>query len=314
MEAVRDRDAAALSRLIVLAVVGWLAYVGLLMILLHGQFTADLLPVVAGLVLIALLANRPWFREVLPLPLIALTWEAMRGLGPSLVARVHAADILSLERTLFGPLAGGRTPTEALQSALHVSGSISTLDAVMTAVYLGHFAAPVIFGWVLWRHSRPVYYRFAIAMIIVALAGYATQLLFPVAPPRLAAQFGAPISVQDIAAQVLAAFRAFPIASWGYGNLSGNELAALPSLHAAFPLVGAFFLAQVSTRLAWIALAWSAIVWFAIVYLGQHYLLDAILGAVYMAVTCALVSHPVFDQVSERLASIRVPVRVPPGD
>lgn len=296
----------------VLAVVGWLAYVGLLMILLQGRFTADLLPVVAALVVIALLANRPWFREVLPLPLIAIAWEAMRGLSPSLVARVHAADVADLERALFGPLAGGRTPTEALQGALHVAGSIGPLDVVMTIVYLGHFAAPVIFGYLLWRRSRTAYYRFAIAMIVVALAGYATQLLLPVAPPRLAPQFGADVPVQDITGQVLAAFHTFPIASWGYTNLSGNELAALPSLHAAFPLVGVVFLARVSVRSAWIALAWTAMVWFAIVYLGQHYLLDALLGAIYVAVLCPLVSLPAFDRLSERLASIRVPVRILP--
>lgn len=311
MRAVWERDAAALSRLMVLAVVGWLAYVGLLMVVLKGQLSADLLLVIAALVVIALLAHRPWFREVLPLPLIGIAWEAMRGLGPSLVARVHAADIADVERTLFGPLAGGRTPTEALQAALHVTGSISPLDVVMTVVYLGHFAAPVIIGIVLWRRSRAVYYRFSIAMIVVALAGYGTQLLVPVAPPRLAAQFGAAVSVEDITGQVLAAFHAFPIASWGYGNLSGNELAALPSLHAAFPLVGAFFLARVSVRATAIALVWSALVWFAIVYLGQHYLVDALLGTVYVAVLCPLVSHPAFDRLTERLASMPMPARLP---
>ncbi len=297
-----------------IAIVAWLAYVGLLMVLLGGRVTPDLLLVVAALVTIALLADRPILREILPFPLIALTWEAMRGLSANLVTRVHAADVASLERTLFGPFSGGRTPTEALQSAFHVTGSVSPLDAAMTAVYLGHFVAPVVFGYLIWRRSQSVYYRYAMAMIIIALAGYGTQLLFPVAPPRLAGQFGAAISVQDITAEVLAAFHAFPIASWGYGNLSGNELAAFPSLHAAFPLVGAFFLARVSRRDAVLALAWSALVWFAIVYLGQHYVVDAVAGAIYMVATCAVVSLPAFDQVIEQLASIRFWVPLGAGE
>jgi membrane-associated phospholipid phosphatase len=306
MESLHDRDGRALGRLTALAVVAWLAYVGMLMVLLGGEISPDLLLVVAGLVAIALLANQPVLRELLPFPLIALAWEAMRGLSDSLVTRVHAADVVNVERALFGPFSGGRTPSEALQSAFHIIGSVNLLDAAMTVVYLGHFAAPVIFGYLLWRRDRSIYYRYAMAMIIVALAGYGTQLLFPVAPPRLAAGFGATLAVQDITARVLDGFGAFPIASWGYGHLSGNELAALPSLHAAFPLVGAFFLAQVSRREAWLALAWSALVWFSIVYLGQHFVVDAILGAAYAAACCALVGHPSFDRAIERLAAIRV--------
>ena len=312
MRSVHDQNARALGRLTAIAVIVWLAYVGLLMLLRGGTITPALLLVLGGLVAIAFLADRPVLREILPFPLIALTWEAMRGLSNDLVSRVHATDVVAVERSLFGPFSGGRTPTEALQAALHPPGTVTPLDSVMTAVYLGHFVAPVVIGWLLWRRDHEVYYRYAMAMIILALAGYGTQLLFPVAPPRLAAGFGASVSVTDISAAVLDGFRLFPVAAWGYGNLSGNELAALPSLHAAFPLMGAFFLALVSRPAAWIALAWSALVWFSIVYLGQHFVVDALLGLVYVVVVCALISHPVFDQVSGRLASLRLAVPTRP--
>ena len=224
-----------------------------------------------------------------------------------LVARAHAADIVRLERWLFGGVSGGRTPSESLQAAFHSVGTINPLDVVMTVVYLGHFVAPVVIGVVLWRLDRSVYYRYAMAMVLIALAGYGTQLVFPVAPPRLAFEFGAPLAVHDIAAQVLDAFRFVPFAAWGYGNLSGNELAAFPSLHAAFPLVGAFFLARVSRRATWIAIAWSAVVWFAIVYLAQHYLVDALAGLGYAAVVCAVTGHASFEAVTRRLATIPLP-------
>jgi hypothetical protein len=313
-EAHAEVEAHALARLVALSVIVWLTYVGLLTLLRGGEVTPDLLLVVAALLLIAVLADRPVLRELLPFALIALAWEAMRGLSADLVSRVHAGDIVNLERSLFGGIAGGRTPSEALQSSFHTIGSVNALDVATSVVYLGHFVAPVVFGWLVWRRSRSVYYRYAMAMVIIALAGYGTQLLFPVAPPRLAAQFGASIDVTDITRQVLDGFRLVPLAAWGYGNLSGNELAALPSLHAAFPLVGAFFLAWVDRRAAWAALVWSALVWFAIVYLAQHYLLDAVLGLAYVVAVCGLVSLPVFDSFTARLASLRVPVPASTGD
>jgi PAP2 superfamily len=309
-----DREAHALGRLVALSVIGWLAYVGLLMLVRGGTLTPELVLVVAALVAIAVLADRPVLRELLPFPLIALTWEAMRGLSADLVARAHAADIVSLERSLFGGVSGGRTPSEALQAAFHRAGTINLLDVVMTVVYLGHFVAPVVIGLVLWRLDRSVYYRYAMAMVLIALAGYGTQLIFPVAPPRLAFEFGAPLAVGDIAAQVLDTFRFVPFAAWGYGNLSGNELAAFPSLHAAFPLVGAFFLARVNRRAAWITVAWSGLVWFAIVYLAQHYLVDAVAGLGYAAVACAITGHSSFDAATRWLAAIRLPGEVRQGD
>lgn len=307
-------EAHALGRLIALSVVGWLAYVGILMVLRGGSITLPLVGVVVALVAVALLADRPVLRELLPFAVIALTWEAMRGLSADLVSRVHAVDIVALERSLFGWLAGGRTPSEALQGLFHTVGQVNALDILTTIVYLGHFVAPVVFGILIWRRSRSVYYRYAMAMVLIALAGYGTALIFPVAPPRLATLFGAPIDVQDITAHVLDAFRMVPFAAWGYGNLSGNELAAFPSLHAAFPLVGAFFLAQVDRRSAWVALAWSALVWFSIVYLAQHYLVDAIAGLAYVVVTCAATSHPAFDALTQRLARMRLPAPVRAGD
>jgi len=303
-----DVEAHGLGRLMALAVVAWLVYIGILMLMRGGSLSAELLLVVAALIALAILADRPVLRELLPFALIALTWEAMRGLSADLVARVHAVDVATVERSLFGWLAGGRTPSEGLQGMFHTVGSINAVDVVATIVYLGHFVAPVVIGVLIWRRSPSVYYRYAMAMVIITLAGYGTQLLFPVAPPRLAAGFGAAISVQDISKQVLDAFSLVPFAAWGYGNLSGNELAALPSLHAAFPLVGAFFLARVNRPAAWMAVAWSALVWFAIVYLAQHYLVDALVGLVYVAAVCALAGAPVFDEVVSRLAAMRLPL------
>jgi membrane-associated phospholipid phosphatase len=64
-----------------------------------------------------------------------------------------------------------------------------------------------------------------------------------------------------------------------YHWLTPNQYAAMPSLHAAYPLLGALFALRLWGRRAWPTLAYTACVWLSIVYLGEHYIVD-IIGAV----------------------------------
>src|SRR5256885_9387375 len=60
-----------------------------------------------------------------------------------------------------------------------------------------------------------------------------------------------------------------------------SQSAAMPSLHAAYPFLGALFALRLWGRRAWPALAYTAGVWLSIVYLGEHYIVDIIGGAVF---------------------------------
>jgi hypothetical protein len=67
-----------------------------------------------------------------------------------------------------------------------------------------------------------------------------------------------------------------------YSNLSPNEVAAVPSLHAAYPtllvlLVGHIF----GRKRTWWLWFYPASMWIGIVYLGEHYVFDAVLGILY---------------------------------
>jgi membrane-associated phospholipid phosphatase len=74
-----------------------------------------------------------------------------------------------------------------------------------------------------------------------------------------------------------------PSADWLYQNLSPNDNAAMPSLHAAFPVLAWLFLRRRHVVAARFVAAYTLAVWFAIVYLGHHYIVD-ILGGVAFAV------------------------------
>ena len=66
-----------------------------------------------------------------------------------------------------------------------------------------------------------------------------------------------------------------------YHWLTPNQYAAMPSLHAAYPFLGALFALRLWGRRAWPALAYTAGVWVSIVYLGEHYIVDIIGGVIF---------------------------------
>jgi hypothetical protein len=123
------------------------------------------------------------------------------------------------------------------------------------------------------RHNRSFYFvrnMFAIAMLI-ALVGYA---FFPTAPPRFLPEWGFIDSVSDFTGVHVNHHSA---------SLSTlfNPYAAVPSMHVAFALMIGWPLASLSrTRIARVLWRlYPLLIAFVIVATANHFLLDAILGA-----------------------------------
>ena len=68
-----------------------------------------------------------------------------------------------------------------------------------------------------------------------------------------------------------------------------DQVAAVPSEHAAYPMLFFLFLRRQFGR--WAHLAWIYIgaLLFSITYLGQHYVIDALVGFAYAGIGYALV-------------------------
>jgi len=74
-----------------------------------------------------------------------------------------------------------------------------------------------------------------------------------------------------------------------YNSFNPNRFAAFPSLHAAFPALAAAYAWSRYRALAIGLIVWSVAVLLSIVYLGEHYVVDALDGYVYVAVAMAMV-------------------------
>jgi membrane-associated phospholipid phosphatase len=80
---------------------------------------------------------------------------------------------------------------------------------------------------------------------------------------------------------------------FGKLHIGYDQVAAVPSEHAAYPLLIFLFLRRQFGRIAYLALVYIAALLFSITYLGQHYIIDAVIGFAYAIVGYALVMHAV---------------------
>jgi membrane-associated phospholipid phosphatase len=120
-----------------------------------------------------------------------------------------------------------------------------------------------------------------------------TYVLFPAVPPWLAAWDGHRIGpVQRIMADM-----------WGHVGIGPaqalfenrgefyNQVAALPSLHAAYPLLLTLFAwRRARPWLRAVLAAYVLAMAFTLVYTGEHYVADVVLGWAYAGATYAAVS------------------------
>src|SRR5262249_46496125 len=117
-------------------------------------------------------------------------------------------------------------------------------------------------------------------------AGCTTYVLFPAVPPWLAGQDGLIPPVHHVIAVVSAHT---PVVSsqplWKRGTLYANNVAAVPSLHAAFTmLITLFLIGQWRSRLRHLLWLYPAAMAFALVYSAEHYATDVLIGWVYAVV------------------------------
>jgi membrane-associated phospholipid phosphatase len=218
---------------------------------------------------------RAFIVDWLPFIALFLGYEFLRGLAGSSGIAPHYREVIDIDRVL----GFGRQPVLWLQAHLYRPQRVSPLDIGATIVYFAHFAYPLTLGYMLWLRDRIVFRRFAAALLGMSFTCFIIYLLVPVAPPWLAYQDGYLPHVEKILNHTLPSYT-----SWFYQHLNPNKVAAMPSLHMAFPVLGLFYAVRLFGARAWPLGLWCVAVAFSIVYLGEHYLIDAVAGVVVAAI------------------------------
>ena len=217
----------------------------------------------------------------IPLVVVLLAYDASRGLADGLGMPVHVAELADADRWL----GGGVLPTVWLQEHLRADW----WKAVATLVYSSHFVLTPVVLAVLWLRDRSRWLRCARLVVALSLAGLVTYVLYPAAPPWLAAKNGVIEPVDRISSSgwaVLGLPRAGVLLDSGQAQV--NLVAAVPSLHTAFAVLMCMVLMP-SARRAWqrlLLVGYAVLMPLVLVWGGEHYVVDTLLGAAY---ACAVV-------------------------
>jgi membrane-associated phospholipid phosphatase len=245
-----------------------------------------------GLLAASIYDVRGWVRGVvvdwLPLAFVLFSYDLMRGYADELFA-AHVLPQLRFDEIMFG----GTAPTVWLQQRLWDGpGGIDWIDWAAWLVYLTHFFATFAVAGALWLFRRPLYRPYAAMVALLAVAGFATYLLFPAVPPWMASEMGHLAETDRIVRFVsVEAPVEFFGAIWESGAKYANDVAAVPSLHAAYAmLIALFFWPRVGPWWRAALAAYALAMGWALVYTAEHYVSDVLLGWLYAAGAFAAVT------------------------
>jgi membrane-associated phospholipid phosphatase len=247
-----------------------------------------------------------------PFIAILFVYDLLRGRADKMGFSAHTWPQLRADQWL----SGGKTPTVWLQNHLwHGAAQIHWYDYALWFVYMTHFFATLVVAAILWA-LRPSRFRHYMASVVtLAMLGFATYALFPAVPPWMASEQGNLPPLQRIVGIV---WEHIPISAMSplfeRGSHYANNVAAMPSLHAAYAMLIAIFLWRYARWYWRIALAiYPVAMGFALVYTAEHYVSDVIAGWFYAAGAYLVVSFAYVRLARRRerkrlLTSLREPL------
>jgi hypothetical protein len=266
-------------------------------------------------ILVALLAacggrlaawRRVVLRDWLPLLGVLFAYDLLRGLaneiGGSLfglsawksnpdnaltthptTARAHMDGVIDADKWLFG----GHVPTTWLQDRYFELGHVHWYDRVAVFVYLSHFFVSLTLAIVLWCVGYDVFRRYLATLVTLTLITLVTYVLYPAAPPWMAALNNHLSPVTRVVRTTLSELGSTTVnTAVEKGAAYSNPVAAMPSLHAAIPMMLLlFFWGTARWWLRVLLVAYALAMALTLAYTGEHYVIDELLGWLYAAIS-----------------------------
>ncbi len=252
----------------------------------RAWFSPDQFFAVAILAALILGRTKQFIKDWLPFLLLLFSYEYLRGLIPMLSSAPHIFPMITVDKLLFGFI-----PTIELQTILYNPNVTHWYDYLAVILYISHFVVPMIIAFLLWIYDRNYFKKYSWALLILSYMAFFTFIIFPAMPPWMAANKGYIPPLNKIMDQVFLSF-AHPISVPSIYQFFGADLvAAVPSLHAAYPWLIFLFIFQKLRFLSMLLIPYVIGVWFAVVYLGEHYVIDVVAGITYASVAYSLIIY-----------------------
>jgi hypothetical protein len=219
--------------------------------------------------------TRAFIKDFFPFLLMLLAWQGMRGYADNLSPnQILITELIEWEEFLFGVV-----PAVWLRENVWGTWTTPLFNSLSQFFYLSHFVTPVVVAAILWQKRREYYAPFMTGLMVLTYAGFLTFVLFPAAPPWLASKWG------YLATRT-------PVLLWGsyptaMQAVSPNHVAAMPSLHAAYPTFISIFCVWVWGKKARWMFVMPLMVCFSAVWLAHHYVVDLLAGILYAGAAAA---------------------------
>src|SRR5512139_758574 len=236
---------------------------------------------------------RRLIKDWLPIIVALLAYDLLRGVADGNLFPIHWQPPVEADKIL----GLGQIPTIRLQDALYTAGHLHFWDYAAFSFWFSHFFATLLVAVGIWLYRYQWFHRFAACIVLLAAMGLVTYVIFPAAPPWLAGHHGYLPHTYRITHAVV---NNLPVPKAGAmfqkGTDWGNDVAAVPSLHAGYTMMICVFLwPRVKRRWRPLLVAYPLGMAFSLIYLGEHYLVDILLGWAYAGAAV----HAV-DWVAER--------------
>ncbi|MDQ4043915.1 MAG: phosphatase PAP2 family protein [Chloroflexota bacterium] len=214
----------------------------------------------------------------------------------------------AIERWIFN----GELPTIQLQARFYEPNDLSWWDFYLTFIHWSYFVIPHALAVFLWWKRPSRFLQYLRAMTLTLALGLVLYFALPSNPPWMAPESvntpGAPTVLRIM--EPIAMELGGGLYQAGYKVVGeSNPIAAMPSIHMAitFLLVPAsYYYGRVWQVLAWI---YAFSMGLALVYLGEHYIIDVVIGSLIAAYSWRAARTWVLDifPAIRRLLSLRSP-------
>jgi hypothetical protein len=246
--------------------------------------------VLAGICNSLFYLSGPTRRFILGFTVFIVFWilfDSMKAFPNYRYHTVHIESLYRFEKNLFA--IDGQTPNE-----FWLAHRRTVLDIVAGLFYLCWIPLPLAFSVYWFNRDKETFFRYTLSFLLVNLIGFVIYYTYPAAPPWYVQQYGFAFNPHTPGNTAgLGRFDSYfhvSVFSALYSK-SSNVFAAMPSLHASYPLTVLWY--GMKYRLGRINVLFALImtgIWFAAVYTGHHYVLDVLAG-----IACGVAGMLFFD-------------------
>lgn len=274
------------DRFVIITALIYLGVVGAILIAHQAPYSPDQFYIFALVVAVLTGQGKSFIRDWTPPILLLLAYDYLRGFIPKINPIVHYLPMIRFDQFFFG-----QVPTVLLQHALYNPAYLHWYDYACGFLYSIHFVVVLFVAFIFWMTDRNHFEGYIFGMVGLSYMAFITYLLFPAAPPWLAAQQGFLPPVTHITNVVFSHFLGFVALPTVYKYFGENLTAAVPSLHAGYPFFTALYIGKRFRKLIPFLVVYIAAIGFAVIYLGEHYFFDVVLGMLYAFIAYMVVDH-----------------------